>query len=122
MQLQRHCCLHEKRKPGSHEIHRRETKVRYSIGLLYLPVRWQWLIAAGSGYNVLLIDDRRHELVAIEPDHGLLVVRIGPERMEYVIGANSQIRVIPDKPAAELAAGVNGVGADGLAYACGEVC
>ncbi len=56
--------------------------------------------AGGSNY-VFLIDGRRHELEAIEPDDCLLVVRICPERMEHIVRANRQVCVIADKIAAE---------------------
>ena len=43
---------------------------------------------SGCGCDVFLVEDRQYELETVEPDDGLLVVRVGPEGVEHVVGAN----------------------------------
>jgi hypothetical protein len=53
-----------------------------------------------SDNNVLLIADSvRRELEAVPPVDRLLGVRVGPARMEDIVGANRNITVIAKEPA-----------------------
>src|SRR5512141_2959997 len=69
---------------------------------------------ARSGYHVFLVDERWHELKSIEPHDRLLVVRVGPEGMEDIIGADRDTGVVADEPAAEAVASVDRMRADHL--------
>ena len=46
-----------------------------------------WLEVTRGGDHVFLVDGGRREQGTIEPDHRLLVVGVGPEGMEHIIGA-----------------------------------
>ena len=50
------------------------------------------------GDHVFLINQGRHELEAVEPDNGLLVVGVGSERMEGVVGAHRDVGIVAMKP------------------------
>jgi hypothetical protein len=50
------------------------------------------------GDDVFLIDQGRHKLETVEPDDGLLVVAVRPERMEDIVGTDSQRGVIAEEP------------------------
>src|SRR5882757_11115439 len=43
------------------------------------------------GRNVLLIDQRRHELRTVEPNHALLVVAVRPQGVEGVVGTHGDV-------------------------------
>jgi hypothetical protein len=71
---------------------------------------WAGYEVTRSGNNVLLIGDSvRRELEAVPPVDRLLVVHVGPERMEDIVGANRNITVIAKEPAPETVAAVNWV-------------
>ena len=68
----------------------------------------------GRGNYIFLIDHRRHKLKAIEPDYSLLIIRVGPEGMEGVIGSDRQAGVVTDESAAEAVARVYRIRSDHL--------
>ena len=63
---------------------------------------------------IFLVDGSRYELEAVEPDHVLLVVRVGPEGVEDVIGTNGKIGIVADEAATEPVTGIDRVRADHL--------
>ena len=73
-----------------------------------LRLRRRALEVTGSGNNVLLIGDGAgRELETVPPVNCLLVVRIGPECMERIVGADRNIAVITKETTAEAIAAVN---------------
>src|SRR6476620_2132130 len=72
------------------------------------------LEASRGGRDVLLVDLRRCEFEAVEPDDRLLVVRVGPQRVECVVAAHGDIGVVTEETAAEAVPRVDGVRTHGL--------
>src|SRR5437867_2070555 len=76
---------------------------------------------AGGRNHVLLMDQRRHELEAVEPDNGLLVVGVGSERMEGVVGAHRDVGIVANEAPSELVARIDRVRRHDIGYACCKV-
>jgi hypothetical protein len=71
-------------------------------------------LGAHAGDDVLLVDQRRYELEPVPPHHALLVVTVGPEGMQNVVGAGGHVSVIAEEAAAETITGVNVLSGHGL--------
>src|SRR5207247_9005960 len=75
----------------------------------------QKLVVTDSRDHILLVDEGRRELKSVPPDDCLSVVRVGPDCMECVIGANRKIGIVADKATTEMIARVYRMGSDDAA-------
>jgi len=60
------------------------------------PLRLLDLVVARRRDDALLVDRRRCELEAVPPDDVLHVVRVGPQCVEHVVGADGKVGVVAD--------------------------
>src|SRR5258708_40288780 len=75
------------------------------LGRRYLRPSTLELEVARVCDDVLLVDQRGHELEAVPPYDRLDVVRVGPERVEHVIGTHRDVGVVADEATAKAVGG-----------------
>ena len=67
------------------------------------------------------MDQGRRELETVPPDDLLLVVSIGPERVERVVRADRHVSVVTDEAAAKLVARVDWLCRDQLGHSGAQI-
>jgi hypothetical protein len=85
-----------------HELERRSLPFGFTVWC------YQMLERSGNSRNVLLVDRCRDKLKAVEPDACLHIVSVGPERVEGVVRAGTDIGVVAEEATTEAIARVNG--------------